>query len=268
MVTDEPLQPRTAYPHAVLQAALDAACAGGRAVVATVVRRKGSTPSSPGQKLALLGPDEAVGTVGGGAIEQQVLTALAARWQAGASEPTTEQYHLGPSLGMCCGGSVEIMFETFQAAHSVFVVGAGHIGSALVPLLGSLGFRVVLCDARETLEARGSELGAHAVFADFDAPEVLGALGALDRAAALVMTHDHALDQTVIEWALRQGFSFVGGVGSRAKAARTRSRLEAKNLSAADIGRVEMPLGVDIQARSPAEIAVSIAGRLISWRAT
>ena len=83
----------------------------------------------------------------------------------------------------------------------------------------------------------------------------------------VVMTHDHQLDQQVIEWALRQQFSFVGGVGSRAKAARTRTRLEAKSFSQSDIDRVEMPLGYDLPARTPAEIAVSVSGSLIRWRA-
>ena len=81
------------------------------------------------------------------------------------------------------------------------------------------------------------------------------------------MTHDHQLDQAVIEWALGHGFGFVGGVGSRAKAARTRARLEAKGVGEADIARVRMPLGVDIGARSPAEIGVAIAAELVAWRA-
>jgi xanthine dehydrogenase accessory factor len=83
----------------------------------------------------------------------------------------------------------------------------------------------------------------------------------------VVMTHDHQLDQAVVEWALARGFGFVGGVGSRAKAARTRARLEAKGVPAAEIARVRMPVGVDIGARSPAEIGVAITGELVAWRA-
>jgi len=82
-----------------------------------------------------------------------------------------------------------------------------------------------------------------------------------------VMTHDHQLDQKVVEWALAKGFGFVGGVGSRAKAARTRQRLEAKGVKEDDIARVRMPVGIDIGARSPAEIGVAIAGELIAFRA-
>ena len=63
-----------------------------------------------------------------------------------------------------------------------------------------------------------------------------------------------------------RGFGFVGGVGSRAKAARTRARLRAKGVDEADVGRVRMPIGLDIGARSPAEIAVAIAAELVAWR--
>ena len=78
--------------------------------------------------------------------------------------------------------------------------------------------------------------------------------------------HDHQLDQAAIEWALARGFGFIGGVGSRAKAARTRARLEARSVPEPDIARVRMPIGVDIGARTPGEIAVSIAAELIAWR--
>jgi xanthine dehydrogenase accessory factor len=88
------------------------------------------------------------------------------------------------------------------------------------------------------------------------------------RGVCLVMTHDHLLDQRAIEWALSRGFAFVGGVGSRAKAERTRQRLEAKGFSEADRARVRMPIGVDIGARLPDEIAVSIAAEMVAWRKT
>ncbi len=79
------------------------------------------------------------------------------------------------------------------------------------------------------------------------------------------MTHDHALDQRAIEWALKRGFAYVGGVGSRAKAKRTRDRLKAKGFEDADVERVRMPIGVHVGARLPSEIAVAIAAEMVSW---
>nr|WP_240806810.1 XdhC family protein [Polyangium spumosum] len=270
--------PRTAPPAEVLRAALDALERGERVVVATVIARQGSAPCTPGQKLALFQAGAAIGTVGGGAVEKAVLRAMADALAAAAPPPRVDTFRLGPSLGMCCGGSAEILIEPLSPDLAVLVVGAGHVGVYLAPLLASLGFGVTLCDARE-VAADPARLprppgGAEAsprlrlLQAEHDDPEVRASLPAdLGRAAALVMTHDHQLDQAVIEWALGVGFGFVGGVGSRAKAARTRARLEAKGASAADITRVRMPLGVDVGARSPAEIGVAIAAELVSWRA-
>jgi xanthine dehydrogenase accessory factor len=262
--------PRTAAPPEVLRAALGAVERGERVVLATVLRRRGSAPATPGQKLALLADATAVGTVGGGAVERRVIDTMLAAHRRGLGEPRIERYDLGPTIGMCCGGGVEIVIEVLEPSFEVVVVGAGHIGMALAPVLAGVGFRVTLCDSRDGFaeETRVSGSSFTLLHADHDDPEVTAALGpGRERAALVVMTHDHQLDQQVIEWAVRAGFGFVGGVGSRAKAARTRQRLESKGFAARDIERVEMPLGLDIGARAPGEIAIAIAARLVKWRA-
>lgn len=273
------LIPRTALPHEVLRAALDALERGRRVVLASVVARHGSAPSTPGQKLCLLDDHSAVGTIGGGAVEKAVLAAMAAALEDPSSAPKLDTFRLGPSLGMCCGGSVDILIEPMHPAVHVLVIGAGHVGTFTAPLLASLGFRVTLCDAREAaadlsrlvplaLPDATTSQPVRLVHADHDDPEVSAPFaGAFSEAAAVVMTHDHQLDQAAIEWALSRGFGFIGGVGSRAKAARTRARLEAKAVPEPDIARIRMPIGVDIGARTPGEIAVSIAAELIAWRA-
>ena len=233
--------------------------------VATVVARHGSAPATPGQKLLLASDGECAGTVGGGALEGAVLRALAARLDtlaAGDAPPEVLTFRLGASLGMCCGGAVEVLVEPFAAALPVGVVGAGHVASALAPMLARAGFAVTVADEREAW-ADPTRLPDVAVLAGTHA--ALGTRVAR-RGAVLVMTHDHQLDQEAIAWALREGYAFVGGVGSRAKAVRTRQRLDARGFAAGDIARVRMPLGVDIGARLPDEIAVSIAAELIAWR--
>jgi xanthine dehydrogenase accessory factor len=272
--------PRTAPAHEVLRAALEALERGRRVVVASVVARHGSAPSTPGQKLALLDERTAIGTVGGGAVERAVLEAMlrALADPGHHAEPRLETFRLGATLGMCCGGSVDILIEPMSPEVHALVIGAGHVGASLAPLLASLGFRVTLCDPRDdaadparipsSTPSNGGPAPVRLVHADYDDPEVSGPLGdRLARAAALVMTHDHQIDQAAVEWALARGFGFVGGVGSRAKAARTRARLEAKGVPAADVARVRMPVGVEIGARTPAEIGVAIAAELVAWRA-
>ncbi len=236
---------------------------GTPAALATVLEKHGSAPGTPGQKLLLAADGTCLGTVGGGAVEREVLSALrgflARNAQSARHEVRT--FKLGAELGMCCGGRLEVLLEPLAVRVPCLVVGAGHVGTAVAPMLGKLGFAVTVVDAREawaTIEGTG----VRSVVGEYD--EVGREVD--PRGACLVMTHDHALDQAVIEWALRRGFAFVGGVGSRAKAERTRQRLETKGFPEADRARVRMPLGLDIGARLPDEIAVAIAAELVAWR--
>jgi xanthine dehydrogenase accessory factor len=276
VIDTDAVMPKTAGANEVLRAVLVRLDRGERVIVATVMARHGSAPCTPGQKLALFQDGTALGTVGGGAVERAVLRSMAELQAAAAPLPRTETFRLGASLGMCCGGSGDMLLEPMSPAHHVLVVGAGHVGVFLAPLLASLGFSVTICDARESAadpaRLQEDKLGHNPVTvlnAEHDDPVVRQSLPSdLGRVAMLVMTHDHQLDQAVIEWAIGAGFGFVGGVGSRAKAAKTRARLEAKGFSEKDIGRIRMPLGVDIGARTPAEIGVAIAAEIVAWRAS
>lgn len=274
--------PRTALPDEVLREAVSELDRGGRVVVATVIARHGSAPCTPGQKLVIVdaeGGPKGLGTVGGGAVEHATIQAMLEVLADPAAQPRMQTFRLGPTLGMCCGGSADVLIEPMQPLVRVLVVGAGHVGAYAAGLLATLGFRVVLCDAREEvadpcrlirtpLAPEDLPTTPTVLCAEHDDPEVAEALGEhLDGAALLVATHDHQLDQQVIEWGLASGFGFVGGVGSRAKAAKTRTRLEAKGVAAQDVDRVRMPVGIAIHARTPAEIGVSIAAELTSWRA-
>jgi xanthine dehydrogenase accessory factor len=280
------LAPRPAPPSEVLREVVAALDRGERVAVATVLARHGSAPSTPGQKLALTERGVALGTVGGGAVELAVLAALGRALGDPDARPVVDTFRLGPSLGMCCGGSVELLVEPLAPALPALVVGAGHVGAALAPLLASLGFRVLVVDARDEVVASPALLAARPLGPDHvgaptvgaptflrathDEPEVLRALGVergrAGHALCLVMTHDHQLDQQVIEWALGVGFGFVGGVGSRAKAAKTRARLEHRGVASELCARVRMPLGLDVGARTPGEIAVAIAAELVLVR--
>ncbi|MBL8611022.1 MAG: XdhC family protein [Myxococcales bacterium] len=246
----------------VLAAAAEGARAGVRGAMATVVERAGSSPATPGQKIYLGGDGRCVGTVGGGALEQAVLRELAA--VVASSEPSfaVREYALGPELGMCCGGRARLLLESIEGRTACCIVGAGHVATALAPLLDRVGFAVTVCDAREGW-AEGERIpGATLVLGEHDEAFADAPAGAV----FLVMTHDHALDQAAIEWALRRGFAFVGGIGSRAKAARVRDRLEAKGFSPEDRARVRMPLGLSIGARLPDEIAIAVCAELVEWR--
>src|SRR5512141_1785118 len=190
-MSDPSILPRTAPPHVVL---------------ASVVARHGSAPATPGQKLALLDERTAMGSVGGGAVERVVIESMLKALADPRAVPRLETFRLGASLGMCCGGSAEILIEPIDPLVHALVVGAGHVGAFTAPLLAAVGFRVTLCDAREIAAdparlasvpappaIEGASVPASApvrlLHADHDDPEVLRSLPAdLGRAAALVMT--------------------------------------------------------------------------------
>jgi xanthine dehydrogenase accessory factor len=142
------------------------------------------------------------------------------------------------------------------------IVGGGHVATAVAPLLARVGFAVTVVDSREAWGRDGRIEGVSCIVGDYDdVGKTISTAGAF-----LVMTHDHALDQEAIEWGIRRGFAYVGGVGSRAKAQRTRDRLAAKGFPEADVARVHMPLGISIGARLPDEIAISVVSEMINWK--
>lgn len=230
--------------------------------MATVLERHGSAPGTPGQKLYLSSDGTCVGTVGGGAVERAVLEALVSTAEDPRAKHEVRTFKLGAELGMCCGGRLVVLVEPIAALVPALIVGAGHVATSVAPLLARVGFAVTVVDAREGWAEDGRIANVRCFAGEFD--EVGREVD--PRGVCLVMTHDHALDQRAIEWALRRGFAFVGGIGSRAKAERTRQRLQAKGFSASDRSRVRMPLGTDIGARTPDEIAVAVAAEMISWR--
>jgi len=261
-VSGELPRPEPGTAARVLEVA--AACGGRglRGAMATVVERHGSAPGTPGQKLYLAEDGTCVGTVGGGAVERAALEALVTMARDEFAKHELRTFALGPELGMCCGGRVVMLLEPIEGLVPCLVVGAGHVATAVSPMLAKLGFAVTVVDGREGWAEGERIAGARCVAGDFD--EVGKTVD--PRGVCLVMTHDHALDQRAIEWALRRGFAYVGGVGSRAKAERTRQRLEAKGFSPEDRARVRMPIGIEIGARLPEEIAVAIAAEMVSWR--
>lgn len=229
--------------------------------MATVLDRRGSAPSTPGQKLYVCEDGTSVGTVGGGAVEREVLQALGPFLDDDPPKHEVRELTLGAELGMCCGGRVSVLLEPLLSLSPCLVVGGGHVATATAPLLAKLGLAVTVVDPRDAWAEEGRLEGVRTLIGAFDelGDEVP------TRGIFLVMTHDHQEDQRAIEWALRRSFSFVGGVGSRAKAERTRKRLLHKGFSEEDAARVRMPVGLPIGARLPDEIAVSIAAELVAF---
>jgi len=233
-------------------------------VVATVVSSQGSTPQKPGSKMVVLETGEVVETIGGGAIEQQVVTAALALLAAPERHTQLLETHLTHDLGMCCGGSMTVFLEKHAQAARLWVFGAGHVAKELAHLAHYVGFQVVVVDEREAMlnAERFPQVSREVAYP----ADVAKALPGGPDCYFCVTTHDHPLDQACIEALVRKPSAYLGVIGSRRKAARFRQRLLAAGFSEDEVGRFESPMGVDISAITPQEIAVSIIGRLVAIR--
>jgi xanthine dehydrogenase accessory factor len=234
---------------------------GQSGAVATVVRSSGSAPQQAGARIMLRGDGSVFGTVGGGAIESAVLERLREVLESGESELFVRE--LGHDLGMCCGGRMELFLERINASPRLLLCGAGHISHALAPIARALGFELLVADARD--ELNNDERFPAARRELLDADELFKRELLTERDWVIVATHDHALDERILERALHQVPRYIGLVGSRRKVFRLLERIARRGGELA-LDRVYAPVGLALAAVGPAEIAVSIAAELVALR--
>lgn len=243
----------------VTEAVLAVLDSGGRGALATVVRASGSTPQQVGARLLLRPDGTSVGTVGGGAIEHAVLDELRACVVDG--KPRTLVKDLMRDLGMCCGGRMEVLVEPVEGRPRLILFGAGHVAKPTAALARTLGFRVVVVDDREDLNTDVRFPECERVLAE---PKE-AAIATTDRDWLLVVTHDHRLDEEALDAYARRPHAYLGVIGSRRKIYRILQRIAAKH-GLPSLEKVYAPVGLDIGAVSPEEIAVSIGAELVALR--
>ena len=239
---------------------------GKRLVVATVVDAAGSSPQKGGARLVLVEDGTLLGTIGGGAVEQQVVDAARALLE-NAAAPATRLLttHLTRDLGMCCGGTMSVFLERHAPAEVLWLFGAGHVHRALAAAAAEVNFTVRVVDAREEWLTEARFPRATRLLED---PAVVArreVLAAIDFVA--IATHDHALDEEVLVAIGERPLRFQGLIGSARKAVRFRQRLAQRGLSPEAVARLQCPMGMDIGAQSPEEIAVAVVAELVRVRA-
>ncbi len=253
------------FVNDVMQALLTATQRGQSAVLCTVVRTGGSTPRKAGAKMLVLA-GRLVGTIGGGRIENAVVEAARALLQAGRqARPQLVRHHLTHDLAMCCGGEMEVFLEPIVPEAPLVVCGGGHVARALVGLARDVGFRPIVVEEDDELRVPERFPGAQLVDS-FD-PRDWAEVPLDEHTYVVVVTRDHAQDQALIEALAPRQLAYLGLIGSRRKIALFRQRLLARGISAEQLERVYMPIGLAIGADTPEEIAVSIVAELIAVRA-
>lgn len=233
-----------------------------RGALATVVRVSGSTPQQPGARLLLREDGSTLGTVGGGAIEHAVLESLQRALASRTSELLIRD--LSHDLGMCCGGKMEIFVEPIWPAPRLWLLGAGHVAKPTAALARSVGFEVLVIDEREELNTAERFPDCQLILGDPAAELRRANLGEGDW--LLIMTHDHQLDEAALSAAAGKNAEYVGLVGSKRKVFRLVERVSQKRAGDFPLSRVYAPVGLDIGAISPEEIAVSIVAELVALR--
>jgi xanthine dehydrogenase accessory factor len=246
---------------------LDGRAAEGHAALATVIRRSGSAPQVVGARMLVYADGRTLGTVGGGAIEHQVLEACRQVLRTG--KPRTVEAHLVRDLGMCCGGAMEVFVEYLQAEARLIIVGGGHVAQALAPLAQSLGMRTLVIDDREEMLEDPAFAGVERLA--FDADELDDAVpDPNERDFYVIVTRDHARDERALAKLLERPHAYLGMIGSVRKVhtilARVLRRYDERGRARPDLARVHAPVGLALGGRTPPEIAVSIAAQLIALR--
>ena len=246
---------------------------GETAIVITVAATKGSVPRDTGTKMVVTATD-VHGTIGGGHLEFKAID-IARNMIAASGTRAMHRFVLGATLGQCCGGVMNLEFEAVAAdaewiepaaVHApdfhLVLFGAGHVGRAVVKVLSELSCTITWVDSRE--DEFPEDIPANVKCVCTDAPE-----GEIDAAAAasyfLVMTHSHALDQTLSERILRRAdFAYFGLIGSLTKRRQFERRLQDRGVSAAQLAEMSCPIGAaGIYGKEPATIAIAVAAEIL-----
>jgi len=233
---------------------------GVTGVVATVVAAGGSTPRSPGAKMIVYADGRTLGTVGGGAVEAEVIER--ARALAGSCEPLLLSFDLAADAGMACGGRMDVLLEPVFVAALAVVIGGGHCGQAIAAAAKQAGFRVTVVDDREDMVT--VERFPTAERRLVGGPEVLGDLGIGAESFVVVVTRGHRFDQEWIRAVLPLGPRYLGMIGSGEKVRASFDDLARAGFPAEAIGAIHAPIGLDIGAETPDEIAVSVVAEMIA----
>jgi xanthine dehydrogenase accessory factor len=240
--------------------------AGERGALATIVHTNGSIPSYESSRMLVREDGSIAGTIGGGCVEADVWAA--AREVMQVEQPRKMTFNLNHQAeydaGLICGGTLEIFVEPILPQPMLYIFGGGHISSAVARVAHSAGFSVGIADDRSAFaNAERFPMAAEIHTTYEDAYEKIKPNAS---SYLLIVTRGHKDDMRVLAWAVRTAARYIGMIGSKRKVISVYQALEREGFSAEEFERVHAPVGLDIGALSPEEIAVSIAAELIAVR--
>ena len=240
---------------------------GRRGALATIINVRGSIPSFETAKMLVRDDGTIAGTIGGGCVEAEVWQAAKEVMQDEKPRSLTFNLNNNPKYdsGLVCGGTLEVYIEPVLPAATLYIFGAGHVALNLYRVARMAGFDVIVVDDREAYANRERFREAKDVYAeDFD--RVLNQLSPNESSYLVITTRGHRDDMRVLRWAVETPARYIGMIGSQRKVIAIYKELEREGIAREKLERVYAPMGIDIGAITPEEIAVSVATELIAIR--
>jgi xanthine dehydrogenase accessory factor len=240
---------------------------GRRGAVATIVNVRGSIPSFRTAKMLVRDDGSIVGTIGGGCVEADVWQA--AREVMESEKPRSVTFNLNQDpkydTGLVCGGTLEVFIEPILPPALLYIFGAGHVALNLCKTAANAGFEPIVIDDRTSYATKERFPDAREVHAlEFD--EAIQRLDPNEGSYIVIVTRGHRDDMRTLRWAVQTRARYVGMIGSRRKVIEIFKVLRQEGLDAHLFERVHAPIGIDIGAVTPEEIAVAITAELIAIR--
>jgi xanthine dehydrogenase accessory factor len=240
--------------------------AGQRGALATIVHTNGSIPSYESSRMLVRDDGSIVGTVGGGCVEAEVWAA--AKEVIGLEQPRKMTFNLnndaGYDSGLICGGTLEIFVEPILPQPMLYLFGGGHVSTAVARVAHQAGFAVTIVDDRETFANAERFPMASEILTSYD--DAFEKLRPNSSSYLVIVTRGHKDDMRVLAWAVGTEAKYIGMIGSKRKVISIYKALEKEGFSPQTFERVHAPVGLEIGALTPEEIAVSIAAELIAVR--
>ena len=241
--------------------------AGHKGAVATIVNVRGSIPSFKSAKMLIRDDGSIAGTIGGGCVEAEVWQA--AREVIASEKPRTLSFDLNQDpkydTGLVCGGTLEIFVEPVLPSPLLYIFGAGHVSLELYKAARNAGFEVIVMDDRDAYANTERFPDARQVIAEEFEPALAG-LTPNESSYMVIATRGHRDDMRVLRWAVQTPARYIGMIGSKRKVITVFRELVKEGLKPELFDRVYSPVGLDLGAITPEEIAVSIVAELIGLR--
>ncbi len=240
---------------------------GRRGALATIVNVRGSIPSFETAKMLVRDDGSIVGTIGGGCVEAEVWQA--AREVMEQEKPRTLTFNLNNNpkydSGLVCGGTLDVFVEPVMPVPQLFLFGAGHVSVHVYKVARQAGFDVTVVDDREAYANRERFPEAREVYAD-DFDLSCSKLALSENSYVVIVTRGHKDDMRVLRWAVGTTARYIGMIGSKRKVIEIYKELEREGIAREKLERVHAPVGLDIGAITPEEVAVAIVAELIAIR--